>query len=193
MKLKEDHLDTNSLTTVNGTDDRGARPKRWRALLVQVRSEKAVGKKLTDLNIENYVPTQWEIHQWSDRKKKVERVVIPMVVFARVDKSEEIQTRNLSLIYKVVTYPGRYEAAAIPDNQIETLKYMLKHADRTVEMKERILEVGDRIRIARGPLKDLEGELFQVGTDKPMIAVRIECLGYACVSIDKSDVVVINA
>lgn len=193
MQLKNDRLNTNSVTTVNGTDDRGAHPKRWIALLVQVRSEKAVGKKLTDLNIENYVPTQWEIHQWSDRKKKVERVVIPMVVFARVDKFEEIQTRNLSLIYKVVTYPGRYEAATIPENQIETLKYMLKHADQTVEMKERILEVGDRIRIARGPLKDLEGELFLVDTDKPMIAVRIECLGYACVSIDKSDVELINA
>ena len=57
--------------SVNGTDDREARPKRWIAALVQVRSEKAVGEKLTRLGIENYVATQWEIHQWSDRKKKV--------------------------------------------------------------------------------------------------------------------------
>ena len=67
--------------TVNGTDDREARSKRWVAALVQVRSEKAVGKKLESLGIENWVPTQMEIHQWSDRKKKIERVVIPMIVF----------------------------------------------------------------------------------------------------------------
>ena len=33
-------------STVNGTDDREARSKRWVAALVQVRNEKAVGKKV---------------------------------------------------------------------------------------------------------------------------------------------------
>ena len=76
-------------TTAIGADGREALSKRWVAALVQVRNEKAVGKKLTDLKIENYVATQWEIHQWSDRKKKVEQVVIPMIVFIHTDKVVE--------------------------------------------------------------------------------------------------------
>ena len=47
-------------------------------------------------------------------------------------------------------------------------------------------------RIIRGPLKDLEGELCLVEADKPMVAVLVDCLGYACVSIAKSDLCIIN-
>ena len=175
--------------SVNGTDDREARPKRWIAALVQVRSEKAVGEKLTRLGIENYVATQWEIHQWSDRKKKVERVVIPMVVFVHADVKTERRLRTYTYIYKLVSYPGRYDAAVIPDAQIERLKYMLHHAETTVEMMDQSFEVGDTVHIARGPLKGLEGELCYIDPDKPMVAIRIECLGYACVNISKNDIV----
>lgn len=52
------------------TTDREAFPKRWIAVFVQVCTEKKVGEKLCRIGIENYVPTQLEIHQWSDRKKK---------------------------------------------------------------------------------------------------------------------------
>ena len=149
---------------------------------------KAVGEKLNKLNIENYVPTQWEVRQWSDRKKKIERVVIPMVVFVHIDKAEEKRLRTYSFIYKFVSYPGQYAAAVIPDSQIEQLKYMLRNAESAVEMKERILEVGDKVRIARGPLQGLEGELCFIQSDKPMVAVRIDCLGFACVNIAKSDI-----
>ena len=139
-----------SATTVNGTDGREAHPKYWVAALVQVRSEKSVGKKLQELGIENYVPTQWEIHQWSDRKKKVEHVVIPVVVFIRVEKAQ-------------------------------------------VEMLDRVFQTGDHVRIVRGPLQGLEGELCRIESEKPMVAIQIECLGYACVNIDKSDLELIDA
>ena len=175
--------------SVNGTDEREARPKRWLGALVQVRSEKAVGEKLTRMGIENYVATQWEIHQWSDRKKKVERVVIPMVVFGHADVKTERRLRTYTYIYKLVSYPGRYDAAVIPDAQIERLKYMLHHAETTVEMMDQSFEVGDTVHIARGPLKGLQGELCYIDPDKPKVAIRIECLGYACVNISKNDIV----
>ena len=72
MNTNPTEIQNVTTSPANGTDDREAHPKYWVATLVQVRSEKAVGKKLQGLDIENYVPTQWEIHQWSDRKKKVE-------------------------------------------------------------------------------------------------------------------------
>ena len=65
---------------------------------------------------------------------------------------------------------------------------MLRHSDRPVEMKEHVFKTGDRVRIVRGPLKDLEGELCRIDDEKPMVAIQIECLGYACVNIDKSDI-----
>ena len=184
-----DHI---SRATVNGTDDREAHPKRWIAALVQIRSEKAVASRLSKLQIETYVPSQWEIHQWSDRKKKVERIVIPMIIFIHTDEMTERRIRTYTYINKILSYPGQYAAAVIPDAQIEQLKYMLRHADSPVELQPHVLQLGQQVRIARGPLKDLEGELCYLKEDKPMVAVRIECLGYACVNIEKSDIEVIN-
>ncbi len=173
---------------VNGTTDREAYPKYWIAALVQMCTEQKVSTKLNKLGITNYVPTQTEIHQWSDRKKKVERIVIPMVVFVFVDKDIEKQLRTYSFIYKFISYPGQKEAAIIPDEQIEHLKFMLNNADSTVEVSNTIYEIGDEIEIVRGPLKGLHGELCYFEKDKPMIGVYLELLGYACVNINISDI-----
>ena len=167
--------------------DREAHPKRWIAALVQMCTEKKVGERLTKLGIENYVPTQTEIRQWSDRKKKVERVVIPMVVFVHTDEKTERTLRMHSFIRKILTYPGQTNAAVIPDDQIDRLKFMLRQSDSPVEMMEHHLQVGDKVQIVRGALQGLEGELYK-NVDKSMVAIRVEGLGYACVSVSVEDV-----
>ena len=176
---------------VNGTNDREARPKRWVAALVQMNCEKKVATKLDKLGIENYVAIQTEEHQWSDRKKKINRVVIPMVVFIRLVKDEEDKFRRLSFILKFITYPGSKELATpIPDEQIDKLKFLLHNADAKVSIIEN-LKVGDKVRLVRGPMKGLEGELSYIEENKPIVAIRIDGLGYACVSVDKINLEVI--
>ena len=172
---------------VSVTTDREAHPIRWIAALVQMCTEKKVGDRLTKLGIENYVPTQTEIHQWSDRKKKVERVVIPMVVFVRADEATERTLRMQSFIRKILTYPGQTAAAVIPDDQIDRLKFMLRQSDSPVEMMEHHLQVGDKVHIVRGALRGLEGEFYK-NVDKSMVAIHIEALGYACVSVSVEDI-----
>ena len=184
---------TSPKSIVDGTTDRVAHPKRWIAALVQMCTERKVGERLDKLEVENYVPTQTEIHQWSDRKKKVERIVIPMIVFIHTDEMTERRLRMQTFIRKILSYPGQWKAAVIPDNQIQRLKFMLKHAESQVELMESYLQVGETVRVARGPLQGLEGEICQVQSGKPMIAIRIDGLGYACVNIDKSDIEIISS
>ena len=169
------------------TTDREAHPKRWIAALVQMCMEKKVGERLTKLGVENYVPTQTVIRQWSDRKKKVERVVIPMVVFVHTDEKTERSLRMHSFIRKILTYPGQTAAAVIPNDQIDRLKFMLRQSDSPVEMMEQRLQVGDKVQIVRGALQGLEGELYK-NVDKSMVAIHIEALGYACVSVSVEDI-----
>ena len=97
-----------------------------------------------------------------------------------------------SFIRKILTYPGQKAAAVIPDEQIERLKFMLKQADAPVELMPENLRVGDRVRIARGALKGLEGELCKSVPEKSMVAIRIDGLGYACVSVSVGDLEGIN-
>ena len=191
MKTMPSSSHSDSDPVVSVTTDREAHSERWVAALVQMCTEKKVGDRLTKLGIENYVPTQTEIHQWSDRKKKIERVVIPMVVFVRADEATERILCMQSFIRKILTYPGQTAAAVIPDDQIERLKFMLKQSDSPVELMPENLRVGDRVRIVRGALQGLEGELCKSVPEKSMVAIRIDGLGYACVSVSLGDLEII--
>lgn len=168
---------------VNVTNDREAYPKRWVAALVHTNCEKKVATKLDSLGFENYVAIQTEEHQWSDRKKKIDRVIIPMVVFVRLAKDEEDEFRRLPFIMKFITYPGANELATpIPDEQIEQIQFLLKHSESPVTFSAQI-EVGDAIRIVKGPLKGLIG--YCCGVSNSDIAIHLDLLGYATTHILK--------
>ena len=175
---------------VNGTNDREAYPKRWVAALVHTNCEKKVATKLEKLGIENYVAIQKEEHQWSDRKKKIDRIVIPMVVFVRLAKDEEDRFRRLPFIIRFISYPGAEELATpIPNEQIESLKLLLANAESNVVFTENI-EIGDAVRIINGPLKGLYG--FCCGLNHSEIAIHVELLGYAMVHVHMSQIDIVN-
>ena len=168
---------------VNVTNDREAYPKRWVAALVHTNCEKKVATKLEKLGIENYVAIQTEEHQWSDRKKKIDRIVIPMVVFVRIAKEEEDEFRRLPFIIKFITYPGADELATpIADSQIEQLKLLLEKAESPVTFCNYI-EVGDAVRIVKGPLKGFIG--YCCGVSNSDIAIHLDLLGYATTHVPK--------
>ena len=166
---------------VNGTNDREAYPKRWIAVLVHTNCEKKVASKLDKLGIENYVAIQTEEHQWSDRKKKIDRIVIPMIVFVHLAKDEEESLRRLPFIMKFITYPGAKELATpIPDEQIDKLRFLLDHSESPVTFSNHI-EIGDAIKIVNGPLKGFIGHCC--GMSNSEVAIYIDLLGYATTHI----------
>ena len=74
-----------------------------------------------------------------------------MIVFIRTDEMTERRLRMQTYIRKILSYPGQWKAAVIPDAQIDRLKFMLRHAESTVELLGQTLQVGEAIRVARGP------------------------------------------
>ena len=174
---------------VNGTNDREAYPKRWIAVLVQMNCEKKASTLLNKSGYETYIPIQQEIHQWSDRKKKVNRLIMPMVVFVRATVSEEEWLRNQSYIYKLIALPGSDEdkrkfATPIPNYQIDRLKFMLEKAETEVTIVSNF-NVGDNVSVIDGPLKGLEGIVSEADDKHSILGILIDGLGYACVRIAK--------
>ncbi len=175
---------------VNGTNDCEACPKRWIAVLVQANCEKKTATRLGKTGYETYIPTQQEVHQWSDRKKKVDRLILPMVVFVRATAAEERWLRDQSFVHKLLALPGSDEdrkrlATPIPDNQIERLKFLLENAETEVTIVSS-LKVGDAVYVASGPLKGLEGVVSDADEKSSIVGIRIDGLGYACVKIAKN-------
>ena len=172
----------------NGTSDREACSKRWLAILVRMNTERSCASLLSKVQIENYVPVQVEYHQWSDRRKKVERVVIPMVIFVYVNAEQEKSLYTYSFVHKILSYPGQKSPAVIPDEQITRLRFMLRYADSTGSVNDFLPTVGEEVEIVRGPLRGLRGELCMVQENRPMVVVRIDALGFACVNVAKEDI-----
>lgn len=177
----------------NGTNDREACPKRWIAVLVQMNCEKKTATQLGKAGYETYIPIQQEIHQWSDRKKKVNRLIMPMVVFVRATVNEEEWLRSQSYIFKLLALPGTDEdkkkfATPIPDYQIERLKFLLEKAESEVTIVAN-LTIGNAVRVIFGPLKGLEGVVSEADNKSSIVGVMIDGLGYACVKILKTNIV----
>lgn len=182
-----------STSSPNGTDDREARSKFWIAAYTRPKSEKKAATELTkNTGIETYAPTQTVVKQWSDRKKKVDVVVIPMIIFAEVSTEEEIlEVKKHPLIIKVLTLPGQRIPAHIPSNQIEQLKFMLNESDKPVEFVKGNFKVYDSIKVVRGHLAGLYGVVQKTPDNKTYIIVTIDMLGGARVSVNLSDIILL--
>ena len=106
--------------------------KKWLVAYVRLHHEKKTAERLTAMNIENFLPVQEEIRQWTYRKKKIKRVVIPMMIFVHVDAAERSQLLTLSAISRYMVLHGEHTPAVIPDEQMERFKFMLDYSDEAV-------------------------------------------------------------
>ena len=149
---------------------------------VQSNREKKTYERLTALGFEAFLPLQEEMHRWSDRNKKVQRVVIPMVVFARLASTEYIQALRLPSVNRFMVLRGESTPALIPDSQMERFRFMLDYSEQAVEMCSEHLQPGEQVKVIKGPLTGLTGELMTVD-GKSKVAVRINMLGAALVEV----------
>jgi transcription antitermination factor NusG len=161
--------------------------KRWLAAYVKMHHEKKVRDHLTSLNIDNFLPVQTEIRQWSDRKKKVERVLIPMMIFVNVDTEEQQRVVRLPSIIRYLVLRGEHQPSEIPPSQMNSFKFMLDNSDNQVDFSSNNLQPGEKVRVIKGSLTGLEGELVDID-GKSKIAIRIEQLGCAVVELKASSI-----
>lgn len=159
--------------------------KRWLAVYVKMHHEKRVRDRLTELGIENFLPIQTEVRQWSDRKKRVERVLIPMMIFVRVDMVEQHTVITQPSVLRYLVLRGEHSPTEIPKEQMDRFRFMLDCSDSPVSFNTNTLKPGETVRVIKGPLAGLEGELVTVN-GRSNIAIRINQLGCAVVEMSAS-------
>ena len=144
--------------------------------------EKKVSERLSKMGIDSFVPVQQQIHQWSDRRKLVDTVLLPMMVFVHVTPKERMEVLSFSTVSRYMVMRGESTPAVIPDEQMARFRFMLDYSDEAVCMNDSPLAHGEKVRVIKGPLSGLVGELVTVGS-KSKIAVRLNMLGCACVDM----------
>ena len=119
-----------------------------------VLSGKKTAERLKAMGVEYYLPIQSEIRQWSDRRKKVDRLVIPMMIFVHVTPQERPPPLTLQAISRYMVLRGESRPAVIPEEQMERFRFMLDYSPEAVEICSTPLAAGDAVKVIKGPLPD---------------------------------------
>ena len=155
--------------------------RKWYVAYVRLFHERKTAEKLTAMGIESFVPVREEIHQWSQRKKKVMRVLIPQMIFIRGTRKERMEALTLASISHYMVLRGEHTPAVIPDRQMEQFMFMVDYSEETIEMFTSPLEPGQQVKVIKGPLSGMEGELMEID-GKSKVVVRLDLLG--CAGVD---------
>lgn len=179
-------------TVPSGVDDAvGVEKSKWFIAIVNHRSEKVAAERLSKLGIENYLPTQTVVRIWKNGKKaKVENVVIPAVVFVYCTESRRKEIISLPFISRFMTNKagstingGNKPLATVSEDEINCLKFMLGQIDVPVTITQRPYVRGERVKVVRGSLAGLEGEVIDVSSSKSILIVNLDFLGCANLTI----------
>ena len=141
-----------------------------------------IGENMDCVCVDDLSLLNKEIHQWSDRRKLVETVLLPMMVFVHADPKERMAALTLATVSRYMVLRGEGKPAVIPDDQMARFRFMLDYSEEAICMNYSPLARGKKVRVIKGPLTGLVGELVALD-GKSKIAVRLDMLGCACVDM----------
>ena len=161
----------------------------WVALQVRPKSEKLVAIALDSKGIEVFLPLYSARRQWSDRVKELQLPLFDGYVFCK-----------LNLLYRLpaLTIPGVIQFVGIgkvpvpiEEEEIAALQALVKSG--LPSMPWPFLQVGQMVRVERGPLRELEGILLQVkGSHRLVLSVSLLQRSVA-VEVDRDSVTPIKS
>ncbi len=172
---------------------------RWYVAVVTNNNEKAVAGRLADMGHEVFVAMQPTLRVWRNgRKAMVDKVIIPTFVFVRCTEAERRQIVALPYIRRFLADRARAvkgmvaPPAVIAQREIDTLRFMLGQSDYPVELTQSRYRPGDKVRVIRGALLGLEGEVLRPadgpGAPDAELVVRLDILGAARVTVPLTDI-----
>lgn len=162
--------------------------KRWYVAYVKSCRERKAAEGLAALGYQYYLPVQRVVRRWSDRRKIVERLVLPRMIFIRCAEKDRIRPlEEIDALYRYITVSGTYTPAVVRDEEMEAFTRMVEHGGRDINFAYNPPVPGDRVRVVTGPLTGMECELVSV-SGKRCLAVRLGVLGTATMDLAVDDI-----
>ena len=152
----------------------GTSPK-WYALWTRSHCERLVSEQLTAGGFQVFLPT---IEVWSRRAGIRRRIPVPMFpgylfLHSAMNKAAYMEVRKTRGL--VCILGERWDKLAeVPCGEIDAIQRVAQ--TRTPVLAHPYLRAGQRVRITRGPLADVEGILVRQNLDKGLLVLSIELL-----------------
>jgi transcription antitermination factor NusG len=154
----------------------------WHALYTRHQHEKHIARLLSKTGHEVFLPTYNTTRKSRERTKHLCLPLFPCYVFIRGGLDRRIQILTTPGVFAIVTWGGK--PAIVPAEQIAVVRKMVE-GSFPVEPYP-YLECGDRVRVASGALRGLDGILIRKKNQFRLI-ISFEMLGRsAAVEIDIS-------
>ena len=147
----------------------------WYALWTRSHCERLVWDQLTSRGFQAFLPT---VDVWSRRAGVRHRIQVPMFpgyLFLRhaMDKTSYIEVRKARGLVGVLG--ERWDSLAlIPDREIHAIHRVVQAG--TPVVPHMYLREGQRVRIVRGPLANVEGVLVRQDPDKGLLVLSVDLL-----------------
>ena len=142
----------------------------WFALQVRPRLEKLVSHSLISKGYETFLPVYERHRRWSDRIRKSEAALFEGYLFCRLNAEVRLP---IMLVPGAIRFVGIGNTpAVVDDTEIATLQAVARSGARLAPWP--FLQVGQRLRIEQGPLRDLEGIVINCkGSYRVVISVSL--------------------
>ena len=138
--------------TCHGLDNR------WYAVRVKSNRESIVATGLQQRGFEGFLPSYQTRRVWSDRVKEIQAPLFPGYIFCRLDIDLRLPILQIPGVVSFVEF-GR-APMPVEDHEIEALQAIVKSGMPAAPWP--FLKTGERVRIERGSLRDMEGLLVEV-------------------------------
>ena len=158
----------------------GDKKMNWYVAYTRVNQELFIKKKLDELGIENFLPQEEYVRETPLGRKTIRVLLIHGMIFIHADKATSFSLINdysLNIIY-LKDVEGRH-ALIVPDKQMEDFMFLLDFSPEGIEVLNKDLKRGDKVRVIKGPLQGLKGELVRLRGHKRVV-IRLD--GVASIS-----------
>jgi transcription antitermination factor NusG len=137
----------------------------WYAVRTRSNFERIASTVLAGKGYQQYLPTYRVKKRWSDRPVITELPLFPGYVFCRFDSKKRVPILSTPGVFAIIGFGN--EAAPIPEEEIEAIKRVLESGLAAGPCP--FIREGQRIRIKRGPLENVEGILLKKKSEWRMV------------------------
>lgn len=137
--------------------------RHWYVAYVMACREKKAAERLSALGYRCYLPVRKVVRQWSDRKKVMDQLVLPRMIFVYCNENERLRSlEDVDALYRYITVCGAHTPAVIRDSEMETFIRMVEQGGRDVSLSDKPVDKGDLVEVVSGPLQGSRCEVVSV-------------------------------
>jgi transcription antitermination factor NusG len=145
----------------------------WFVLYTKPRAEKKLADQLMEDGIEAYCPSQVEIKQWSDRKKKIETPLLPSMILVRIPNEDRDKVFGRKNAVRYLYWLG--QPAKVTTEEVESLRSMVEDSQFESQGLQK-LKPGEKLDLTSLGFKHIQGTVKFVNANECWIV--LENLGY---------------